>query len=155
VADEIDRDIAHNAPETLYATLFVCMMDPVSRKLRYVNCGHHPQFVLRRPVGTSGAGTITRMASTGLPVGLLSGRGYREMEVQLEAGDRLFFYTDGLVEAEDPGGDFFGADKLEAALAGVGDNPDDVLANVERAVEAFRGSKELLDDITVMAVRVG
>ena len=99
VADEIDQDIAHNAPETLYATLFVCMMDPVSRKLRYVNCGHHPQFVLRRPVGSSGTGTITRMASTGLPVGLLAGRGYREMEVQLEAGDRLFFYTDGLVEA--------------------------------------------------------
>ena len=95
------------------------------------------------------------MASTGLPVGLLAGRGYRQVDVQLAAGDRLFFYTDGCVEAENEAGDFFGADRLEAAITGGAGDPDDVLARVERAVEQFRGSRELLDDVTVMAVRVG
>jgi phosphoserine phosphatase RsbU/P len=149
VADEIDHDIDRNAPESLYATLFVGILDPATRKLRYVNCGHHPQFVLRR------AGGLERMASTGFPVGLLVGRGYSQLEVQLAAGDRLFFYTDGCVEAENEAGDFFGADRLEAALAAGGGDPGDVLANVERAVERFRGARELLDDVTVMAVRVG
>jgi sigma-B regulation protein RsbU (phosphoserine phosphatase) len=149
VAEEIDRDIDRNAPETLYATLFVGTLDPTTRKLRYVNCGHNPQFLLRK------SGGLDRMASTGLPVGLLAGRGYRQEELQLEAGDRLFFYTDGCVEAENEAGDFFGADRLEAAIAGAGDHPDDVLAHVERTVEQFRGARELLDDVTVMAVRVG
>ncbi len=149
VADEIDHEIDRNATETLYATLFISVLDPVTRKLRYVNCGHHPQFVLRR------AGGLERMASTGVPVGLLPGRGYSQLEVQLEAGDRLFFYTDGCVEAENEAGDFFGADRLEAALAGGGGDPGDVLAHVERVVEQFRGARELLDDVTVMAVRVG
>jgi serine phosphatase RsbU (regulator of sigma subunit) len=149
VADEIDHEIGRNATETLYATLFISVLDPVTRKLRYVNCGHHPQFVLRR------AGGLERMASTGVPVGLLVGRGYSQLEVQLEAGDRLFFYTDGCVEAENEAGDFFGADRLEAALAGGGGDPGDVLAHVERVVEQFRGARELLDDVTAMAVRVG
>jgi serine phosphatase RsbU (regulator of sigma subunit) len=149
VADEIDHEIDRNATETLYATLFISVLDPVTRKLRYVNCGHHPQFVLRR------AGGLERMASTGVPVGLLVGRGYSQLEVQLEAGDRLFFYTDGCVEAENEAGDFFGADRLEAALAAGDGDPGDVLANVERVVERFRGARELLDDVTVMAVRVG
>ena len=149
VADEIDRDIAHNAPEALYATLYVGMFDPITRTLQYVNCGHHPQFLLRR------SGGLERMASTGMPVGLLAGHGYRQVSVQLEAGDRLFFYTDGCVEAENEAGDFFGPDRLEAAILAGGDNPDEVLAHVERAVEAFRGGRELLDDVTVMAVRVG
>ena len=149
VADEIDRDIAHNAPESLYATLYVGMFDPITRTLQYVNCGHHPQFVMHR------SGGLERMASTGMPVGLLAGHGYRQVAVQLEAGDRLFFYTDGCVEAENEAGDFFGPDRLEAAILAGGDNPDDVLAHVERAVEAFRGGRELLDDVTVMAVRVG
>jgi sigma-B regulation protein RsbU (phosphoserine phosphatase) len=149
VADEIDHEIDRNATETLYATLFISVLDPVTRILRYVNCGHHPQFVLRR------AGGLERMASTGVPVGLLVGRGYSQLEVQLEAGDRLFFYTDGCVEAENEAGDFFGADRLEAALAAGGGDPGDVLAHVERVVEQFRGARELLDDVTVMAVRVG
>jgi serine phosphatase RsbU (regulator of sigma subunit) len=149
VADEIDREISRNATETLYATLFISVLDPITRKLRYVNCGHHPQFVLRK------AGGLERMASTGVPVGLLVGRGYSQLEVQLDAGDRLFFYTDGCVEAENEAGDFFGADRLEAALAGGGGEPGDVLAHVERVVERFRGARELLDDVTVMAVRVG
>lgn len=149
VAHAIDLDIADNAPEQLYATLFMGILDQGTRRLRYVNCGHHPQFVLRHQGG------IERMASTGIPVGLLPGRGYRELDVQLAAGDRLFFYTDGCVEAENEAGDFFGADRLETALSGAASEPDAVLAQVERAVERFRGTRELLDDVTVMAVRVG
>jgi sigma-B regulation protein RsbU (phosphoserine phosphatase) len=56
------------------------------------------------------------MPATGLPVGLLSGRGYSEQSVQLAAGDFLFLYTDGCVEAEDERGDFFGMERLERLL---------------------------------------
>jgi len=151
VAEEIDLDIEANSPGPLYATLFVGILDPATRKLRYVNAGHHPQFVLRRQGG------LERMSSTGMPVGLLAGHGHNQVEIQLAEGDRLFFYTDGCVEAENETDDMFGAERLETVLNGLppAATPQDVLAQVERAIEQFRGSRELFDDVTVMAVRVG
>jgi serine phosphatase RsbU (regulator of sigma subunit) len=150
IADAIDRDIESNSPGQMYATLFMGILDPAKRRLRYVNAGHNPQFVLRN------AGGLDRLGATGLPVGLLSGRGYAEREVQLGAGDLIYFYTDGCVETENEAGDMFGAEKLEAVLvASHVQSPNDVLQNVERGLKAFRGKAEPFDDATMMAVRVG
>jgi sigma-B regulation protein RsbU (phosphoserine phosphatase) len=150
IADAIDHDIEENSPGPVYATLFVGILDPAARRLRYVNAGHHPQYVLRR------TGGLDRMASTGLPVGLFAGRGYTERQVQLDTGDVIFFYTDGCVEAEDAAGDMFGADRLEALLTSSPvENPAQVLKRVEAGVTTFRGAVEPFDDETMMAVRVG
>ena len=116
--------------------------------LRYVNAGHNPQYVLRRD------GRLEQMSSSGLPVGLLAGRGYAEDHVQLEAGDLLFFYTDGCVESENEQGEMFGAERLETLLE-TSAGADDLLARVEAAVKAFRGTAEPFDDATMMVVRVG
>jgi sigma-B regulation protein RsbU (phosphoserine phosphatase) len=150
IADAIDRDIEDNSPGQMYATLFMGILDPATRRLRYVNAGHHPQFVLHKEGG------LDRLGATGLPVGLLSGRGYAEREVQLGTGDLIYFYTDGCVEAENETGDMFGAENLEKLLvASQVDSPNDVLQNVERGLKAFRGKAEPFDDATMMAVRVG
>jgi len=149
VAEATDRDVEVNSPGPLYATLFVGILDPRRRLLRYVNAGHHPQFVLRK------GGGLDRMESTGLPVGMLAGHGYVEKRVGLNEGDLLFFYTDGCVEAENETGEMFEPHRLEALLASGAEHPDDVLARVERAVTTFRGSREASDDATMMAVRIG
>jgi sigma-B regulation protein RsbU (phosphoserine phosphatase) len=150
VADAIDRDIEANSPGPVYSTLFVAILDPATRRLRYVNAGHHPQYLLRKEGG------LERMSSTGLPVGLLAGHGYAERGVQLHAGDLLFFYTDGSVDAEDTGGDMFGAERLEALLTSLAaGTPDDVLREVEASIKRFRGAVEPGDDVTMMAVKVG
>jgi serine phosphatase RsbU (regulator of sigma subunit) len=150
LADQIDRDIEANSPGPVYATLFVGILDPATRTLRYVNAGHHPQYVLRK------SGALERMASSGLPVGLVAGRGHAEHRMQLEAGDLLFFYTDGCVEAENEQDDMFGAERLESLLVSFAtDGKGDVLERVESAINAFRGKREPFDDATMMAVRVG
>jgi serine phosphatase RsbU (regulator of sigma subunit) len=148
IAGELDVEIEASTPVPVYATLFVAIFDPRSRSLRYVNAGHHPQFVVRA------RGGLDRMPSSGLPIGLLAGHGYTEARVDLQAGDRLFFYTDGCVEAEGPNDDMFGASRLEAVLTACGPD-DDLLAMVERAVTDFRAGRDLFDDITMMAVSVG
>jgi serine phosphatase RsbU (regulator of sigma subunit) len=148
IAGELDVEIEASTPVPVYATLFVAIFDPRDRSLRYVNAGHHPQFVVRADGG------LERMSSSGLPIGLLAGRGYTEARVDLHAGDRLFFYTDGCVEAEGPNDDMFGASRLEAVLTACGPG-DDLLAMVERAVADFRAGRDLFDDITMMAVSVG
>jgi serine phosphatase RsbU (regulator of sigma subunit) len=150
LARELDADIEASTPGPVYATLFVGILDPATRVLRYVNAGHHPQFVLKKDH------SLERMSSTGLPIGLYAGRGYTEDRVQLTAGDVLFFYTDGCVEAESESGDMFGAERLEKLLSSISpDGADDLLVKVEAAVAEFRGAREPFDDATMMAVKVG
>jgi serine phosphatase RsbU (regulator of sigma subunit)/predicted Fe-S protein YdhL (DUF1289 family) len=148
IAREIDVDIEGNTPGPIYATLFVGILNPTTRELRYVNAGHNPQYILRR------AKALERMSSSGLPVGLLAGRGYAETRVQLEAGDLLFFYTDGCVEAENEAGEMFGAESLESLLVSAID-ADDLLARVETVLTEYRGKREPFDDATMMVVKVG
>jgi sigma-B regulation protein RsbU (phosphoserine phosphatase) len=150
IAEAIDLDIEATSPGPVYATLFIAIFDPKTRKMRYVNAGHNPQFVLR------GDGRLEKMWSTGLPVGMLAGHGYGEHEVQLSAGDLLFFYTDGVVEMENEADDMFGSDRLESIVSSsAGSTADQVLMRVETAISAFRGHRDLYDDATMMAVTVG
>ena len=113
-----------------------------------MNAGHNPQYALRRDGG------LERMHATGYPVGLIAGHGYTELSVQLAAGDLLFFYTDGCVEAENEQGEMFGAERLEVLLLEAVTSTDP-LQRIERAVAAFRGTSEPLDDATLMTVKVG
>lgn len=149
LSDRLDRELDQNTPGAVYLTLFLGILEMDGRTLRYVNAGHNPQFVLRE------RGGIEPLSSTGLPIALYSGHGYREAQVQLAAGDLLFFYTDGLVETESETGDVFGAERLQALLErehmqGI----DSLLTYVEAHVSAFRGKAEPLDDATMMALRI-
>jgi serine phosphatase RsbU (regulator of sigma subunit) len=147
VADALDRDIDASSPGPVYATLFIGIFEPVTRMLRYVNAGHNPQFVL-------GVNGLRPMHATGLPVGLLSGRGYSEQTVQLFGGDMLFLYTDGCVEAENEQGEMFGMERLEKLLI-ASSKSRDPLKHVEDNIRAFRGKSEPSDDATLMTVKVG
>jgi sigma-B regulation protein RsbU (phosphoserine phosphatase) len=150
IADAIDRDIETNSPGQMYATLFVGILNPATRQLRYVNAGHHPQYVLPT------RGGLDRMGATGLPAGLLAGRGYVEEHIQLERGDLIFFYTDGCPETENEQEEMFGSERLESLLiVSSSGGPNDVLLRVEAALKEFRGMREPYDDATMMAVRVG
>jgi sigma-B regulation protein RsbU (phosphoserine phosphatase) len=150
LVDTVDRDIAANTPLEVYVTLFVGILDPTRLVLRYVNAGHNPQYVLRADGG------IETLASTGLPVGLLPGRGYEERTLAVGSGDLLFLYTDGVVEVQNEADEMFGAERLQQLLrshatAGV----DDMLACVESGLRDFRGAAEPFDDATMMAMRLG
>ena len=150
LAQELDVDIDRTTPGPVYATLFVGILDPATHRLRCVNAGHNPQYVLRTD------GRLERMESTGRPIGLLSGGDYAEQAFDVAAGDVLFFYTDGCVEAENASGDMFGSERLEQALASAaGLGADQVMAKVEAEVSRFRAGVELQDDATMMVVKVG
>jgi sigma-B regulation protein RsbU (phosphoserine phosphatase) len=150
LADMLDRDLEQNTPPEVYLTLFVGILDPHRRQLRYVSAGHNTQFLLHA------RGGLERLASTGRPLGLLAGNGYEERTVTLDAGDSLFFYTDGMVEVENEAGDIMGSDRLEQLLT---ESPsteiDALLARIAEAIRAFRGKAEPRDDATMMALRFG
>jgi serine phosphatase RsbU (regulator of sigma subunit) len=147
LADRLDREL--DTPGGVYLTLFLAILDIDGRLLRYVNAGHNPQFVVRR------RGGIEALSSTGMPIALYAGHGYTEARTVLEPGDLLFFYTDGLVEAENEAGDMVGSERLQAML--VEEQARDiaqVMRQVEQQVTLFRGKVELMDDATMMALRI-
>ena len=145
----LDREVDATTPRGVFLTLFMGILEGNGRTLRYVNAGHNPQFVVRT------TGDIVAMWSTGLPIALFPDHGYREVSVDLEPGDLLFFYTDGLVEAENDAGEMFGAERLQSVLRTAGaQGVESVLQHVEEAVRQFRGRTEALDDATLMALRL-
>jgi sigma-B regulation protein RsbU (phosphoserine phosphatase) len=77
LADGLDREIDANTPRGVYLTLFLGILDVEGGLLRYVNAGHNPQFLL------GARGGIQPLSSTGLPIGLYSGQGYRESQVEI------------------------------------------------------------------------
>jgi sigma-B regulation protein RsbU (phosphoserine phosphatase) len=145
----LDTEIDASTPAGVYATLFLGILDPQGKTLRYVNAGHHPQFLIR------GDG-IEPLSTGGMPVGLFAGQGYVERTVQLADDDLLFFYTDGMVEVENEKTEMFGAERLESLLRAHRDqNVETLLERVEERVRQFRGSAEPFDDVTIMALRLG
>jgi serine phosphatase RsbU (regulator of sigma subunit) len=148
LATQLDREVDESTPRGVYLTLFIGILDTARGELRYVNAGHNPPFVMRR------AGGSELMTSTGLPIALYSGHEYGDSSIAIGSGDLLFFYTDGLVEAENEAGEMFGLERLQRIIAAVqADEIDTVIERIEETVRTFRGSAEPLDDATLMALR--
>jgi sigma-B regulation protein RsbU (phosphoserine phosphatase) len=147
LVDALDHEMGKEEPLAPYYTLFLAILEGPTGRLRYVNAGHNTQFVLRR----DGAEWLP---STGRPPGLFPGGGFVERETRLSAGDALFLFTDGLVEAEDEAGEPFGMSRLEALLkVNRARGLEQMLQQVGAAVRAHRGPLEAADDATMVALR--
>jgi sigma-B regulation protein RsbU (phosphoserine phosphatase) len=117
-----------------YATLVIARLFP-DGLLELINCGHVP------PILISGD-TVTRMEDGNLPVGLIPAVKFNSVKMQLKPGDRLVVVTDGVTEAEDATGEFFGSDRLDSCCL-------EGFAGIELAVTNFRGETPLSDDCTL------
>jgi serine phosphatase RsbU (regulator of sigma subunit) len=149
LAVDLDKEIESSTPSELFLTLFIAILDLKTRTLRYVNAGHNPQLLLRSN------GSFLRLESTGRPLGLIQGGGYEEVRLTLENGDCIFLYTDGLVDAENEGGQEFGMQNLERLLVEKAARGfEDSLEFVQNAVEHHRGAHEPDDDATMMLLHV-
>jgi sigma-B regulation protein RsbU (phosphoserine phosphatase) len=120
-----------------YATMVLARLSP-GGELEYVNCGHVP------PVLVAGA-KAERIRNLNLPIGLLPEATYESERRTLKPGDHLVLVTDGVTEAEDATGEFFGDERLEVA-ANSAEPFDQILA----AVESYCGDTPLTDDCTVV-----
>jgi len=149
LAEEIDVEVNRQTEPQTFATLFMGIISRDGRVLRWVNAGHNPQYVL----GVDGR--VQVLNATGKPIGLLPGDGFEEHEVNLLAGDFLFLYTDGLVEAENPQGEEFGTQRLQGILMKEREfNPDQIVADIVEAISSHRAGTEAGDDATLLALKV-
>jgi serine phosphatase RsbU (regulator of sigma subunit) len=133
-------------PANMFVTCFYAVLDPESGLLRYANAGHDLPYLHHD-------GEAKELRARGMPLGLMSSMGYEEMELVLEGGESVLFYSDGLVEAHDPQREMFGFPRLQALIAEHGEEQalgDFLLEELYTFVEE---GWEQEDDITLLTLR--
>jgi sigma-B regulation protein RsbU (phosphoserine phosphatase) len=129
-----------------YVTL-VCAKADGEGGVEVVNAGHLPPMLVQD-------GEVTKVGSTGYPVGLIDKSPYERTRVTLDRGDTLFLYTDGLTEAANGRGEEYGSHRLTRVLrAGRGLSPRALSVSVLRDLAAFQDGEPRVDDLTIVAVR--
>lgn len=148
VAAELNRQFPKRVETRQYFTLFYGVFDAASRELVYVSAGHPAGIYMPRE------GTPRELPVRGLPVGLVQHPEYEEGRMRLTPGDRLYIYTDGLIEAEDGEEREFGAHRLRGAIEEFRSRPlQESVDAIEAAAERWAGSN-LDDDLSIVALEV-
>jgi serine phosphatase RsbU (regulator of sigma subunit) len=129
-----------------FVTAFYGVLDRRTRALTYANAGH--PYPLRYVART---GAVQPLAAQGFMLGIIPDEQYRERTVQLEPGDRMCFFTDGLVEARNEMGEGYGTERLTTSLAAHGHAHAGPLTEQLLAEQrTFRGTQALSDDVTLV-----
>ena len=133
----------------MFVTVWMGVLDLRTGHVSYANAGHNP------PALAHADGSYSfQMVRPNLVLAGMEGMPYRAHELDMEPGDTLFLYTDGVTEATDAHDELFGEDRLLASLnVRVNNDVETICRGVHADVDAFVGDAPQFDDITVMALR--
>ena len=148
VLDEVNSLLQDDSDTGMFVTLFYGIYDPATNEFTYANGGHNPPLI----VHADGSSTVLAMTG-GVALGVVPSIQYEQTTVALSPGDTILLYTDGITDATNEEGEFFGLERLQATFAG---NPprDSRAANdaVFEALQNFVGDAAQADDITCLAL---
>lgn len=145
VANANERLVDNNEAE-MFVTVWTGVFDPVARTVDFVNAGHNPPLVKRAD------GSVELVCTRGgAALGVFPNCRYRLGRITLAPGDSLLLYTDGVTEAQDVHGGFYGEERLKRFLAeAAGDFVSELFADLS----AFAGVAEQADDITALSLDI-
>lgn len=150
----VNRQICSFIRTEQYLTAFLGIIDPVKNVMTYSRAGHVPPLVFHKQTGQ-----ITRLDSKGFFIGhsaLQNIAEYWEKTVNLEPGDKILFYTDGLTEGGSPCGELYGSERLRSAYSGCASgNLNDLLDYIVTDQASFRNGTPLRDDFTLLCIELG
>ena len=146
VLKRVNEALTVRIPPNMFVTCFYAILDPKSASLSYANAGHDLPYLHH-------SGDCEELRARGMPLGLMPGMGYEEEEIELDVGEGVFFYSDGLVEAHDPEGEMFGFPRLRALIAEHAEESslEDFL--LEELYSFVGEGWEQEDDITLLTLR--
>jgi serine phosphatase RsbU (regulator of sigma subunit) len=151
IMSEVNRLVHESSPGHFFASLFYGEYQPATRVLKYVNAGHNPPMVLR---WRDGRCDVFPLETEGTPVGALEAAEYTSATIRLEIGDLFVAYTDGITEAEDSQGEFWGQRRLENLLRSCRNRtPREIIKFILDEVSAFSKGPSQRDDITLVVIR--
>ena len=148
VLTDTNDSICRNNPQGMFVTVWMGILELSTGRLIAANAGHEYP-VLKQPDESF----ALLKDKHGLVLGAMSGMKYREYELRLQPGSKLFVYTDGVPEASNENEKLFGTERMLTALNRTADaSPTEILKNVRSAVDAFVLDAEQFDDLTMLCV---
>ena len=148
VLETVNKQICANNREDMFVTVWLGILDTESGKLVAANAGHEYP-ILKKPDGSFEVFKDRH----GLVVGGMDMARYREYELEIVPGSKLFVYTDGLPEATNSGEEMFGLERtLEALNRAQDQEPKEIMQTVRAAVDEFVGEAPQFDDLTMLCL---
>ena len=144
-----NNKLCENNEANLFITAFMGCLDLTTGKLEYVSAGHNP------PLVKHGDGSFEYLPkSKTIVLAAMEGYPYKAQELQLEPGDVIYAYTDGVTEATDSSDTLYGEPRLKEALdAKNWGSMEELCKGIKKDVDSFVGSAPQFDDITMVAIR--
>jgi serine phosphatase RsbU (regulator of sigma subunit) len=131
-----------------YATLFLGVLDPSSGRVNYVNAGHNPPYLLQP------GQEIIEVKATGTPIGMLEQAPFTSGELTIEPSGLLFLFSDGIPEAQNAEGEFYGEERLRDCLEEEKDRGAEAIVECVRSdLESFVGDTSPSDDVTMLLLK--
>jgi serine phosphatase RsbU (regulator of sigma subunit) len=146
VLEQVNDLLVTDIPPNMFVTCFYAILEPKSGDLMYANAGHDVPYLHH-------SGDCEELRARGMPLGLMPGMSYEEKEIELDVGEGVFFYSDGLVEAHDPKGEMFGFPKLRALVAQHAEERSLVDFLMEELYSFVGEDWEQEDDITLLTLK--
>jgi sigma-B regulation protein RsbU (phosphoserine phosphatase) len=146
----VNKQLCDNNIADMFVTAWLCIMEISSGRLVYINAGHNPPLLRH-----GDQDFIFLVSPPDLVLAGMDDTVYHCNEMQIEGGDMLFLYTDGIVEAENSSGGFYGKERLRVFLNANASQPlREMLPSLRSDIAAFANGAEQSDDITMLAICV-
>jgi serine phosphatase RsbU (regulator of sigma subunit) len=150
VFQAVNRRLLEYTAAHQFVTVFFGVLQPESGLLTYSNAGHNPPLL----VNPARPGATEQLTYSGPPLGVVEDQEWGEKTVQLDPGDTLLLYTDGITEAESPTHDFYGLERLVQVLqARAGATADSTRQAILDSVSSFTQDAPLSDDIALIVLQ--
>ena len=149
ILEMVNEVICGNNEQEMFVTVWLGILEISTGRIVAANAGHEKPVILR----ADGSAELIEDIH-GLVIGGMEGMKYRDYELQLQPGDKIFVYTDGVPEATSAKDGLFGTDRMmEAVVRTPNDTAKDVLDRVRETVDEFVGEDEQFDDLTMLCLK--
>jgi len=149
IVQEVNEQLYSNNVHQFFLTLFLGILDIKTGRLTYCNAAHTSSYVLKAN------GKLDVLSEThGLPLGLYREKVYRESRYNLEKGDSIILYTDGVTELQDESRLQYGDYRLKENLKSLaGLSPKEMIRRIENSLKQFLGDEDQNDDICILVLK--
>ena len=147
ILSSVNEQICKNNSE-MFVTVWLGILDLNTGVMTCSNAGHEYPFIRGKD------GAFRKLKDKhGIVLGAMESARYKDYELQMMPGDAVFVYTDGIPEANNADGEFYGLERMEKALNSISDrNPEGVLLGIREDVNSFTGEARQFDDLTMLCV---
>ena len=155
VLQQVNDLLYPDCEQGMFVTAVYGVLDLKTGHFTYANAGHNPPLYVNFPPPLAGEGPgVERLTRTGIALGVVEHAPMTERSIDLQPGQTLLFYTDGVTEAFSPAGEIYEEERLVRVLKeSAGETAETLINKIDDSVCIFIADAPVSDDITLLAVR--